>query len=83
MEYKNECAFCWKRCKNTLCYECEMKKHSHSSLVSQNVTKLKKLFQKPFFTEEWLSKFILYTNRVVFNLNELLKYKKAIKNVAI
>ena len=83
MEYTRQCAFCGTPCKNLLCLDCERKKHRASALVSQNVTKLKKLFEKPRFTRLWLSKFILYTNRVVYNLNELLKYKKAIEEIAV
>lgn len=83
MEYTHQCAYCGTPCKNTLCSDCERKKHTASALVSQNVTKLKKLFEKPRFTRLWLSKFILYTNRIVYNLNELLKYKKAIEEIAI
>lgn len=72
------CLFCWKpsgRC--SFCRECDSKKRRACALLSQNITKMKKLLKSEWFTTLWFEKFILYASKIIENGQELMKYKVA------
>ena len=75
MEQTRKCLSCGQICKNKLCRDCENKKHNASAIISQNCIKLKKLLNTPRFNIDGFDRFLLYTENIIRNMKDLLRYK--------
>lgn len=71
-----KCLKCGKEQKYEFCRECKEIKHNACAMVSQNKTKLIKLFRKDRLTPQWFEKYLLYTDNIKKYWAIYMKYKE-------